>query len=144
MFKKLILRIILSGSTLLLFSCSTTVQKDHESLAAEPTEMNIKANLIFDIPDTTAAHLKMPTKLKGDLQIKVIAEVIANKPLRSHFSGDISIVFSDILTNQKYVDFQTTIEGNADGSPNQGISEAFKRFMDVIMLLANSSDNVIK
>ncbi|MBN1973687.1 MAG: hypothetical protein JW787_08620 [Sedimentisphaerales bacterium] len=144
MFKKLISRIILSGCSLLLFSCSTTVNEAHESPAAEPTEMSIKSNLILDITDTAAANLKIPSKLKGDLQIKVTAEVIRNKPLRSHFSSDISIVFSDILTSQKYLDFQTIIEGNADGSPNEGISEAFKRFMNVIMILTNSSDNVIK
>ena len=149
MFKKIVFIIILFASSLFLASCSNNTNKNHtsekyESFSNEPTDINIKASLILDIPDATAIQLKIPSKLKGDLEIKAVSEVIANKPLRSHFSGDISIIFSDTVTNQSYLDFQTTIEGNTDGSPNDGIAEAFKRFVNVIMLLSDSSGKFIQ
>ena len=149
MLKKFIILIILSVCSLLFVSCSNSVKENQvssnfETSTIKPSEVNIKSTLIFDIPDATASHFKIPSKLNGDLQIKVISEVISNKPVRSHFSVNICIVFSDTITNQSYLDFKTTIEGDADGSPSEGITEAFKRIMNVIKLLLDSSDNFIQ
>jgi hypothetical protein len=140
MSKSLLLKIFISCTSFLLFSCTSTTPQKH---IPGPTEINIKSSLSVNIPDHTAAQLKMPPKLNGDLIIKVNAESLENEPLRSHFRGSISIIFVDTVTKQSYLNFETTVEGNADGSPNEGLTEAFERFFSAIMLLAKSTDHFI-
>jgi len=142
MLKRLIFQIVIGCSFFLHASCTTTPTPARLQ-APSPTEVSIKTSLILDIPNETAAQLKIPPKLKGDLRITVNAEALENEPLRSHFFGNISIVFNDTVTSQKYLNFETTVEGYADGSPNEGMVEAFKRFFSAITLLNNSTSQFI-
>jgi hypothetical protein len=140
MSKSLFLKIIIFCISFLLVSCATAPPQKH---IPGPTEIKIKSSLGLSLPDDTAAQLKIPPKLNGDLSIKVNAEALEDEPLRSHFLGSISIVFSNTVTKQNYLNFETTVEGNTDGSPNEGVTEAFKKFFDAIMLLHRSTNQFI-
>lgn len=138
--KSQFLKIIIFCTSFLLFSCATAPPQKH---IPGPTEIKIKSSLSLSLPDETAAQLKIPQKLNGNLNIKVNAEALEDEPLRSHFLGSISIVFSNTITSQKYLNFETTVEGNADGSPNEGVTEAFKKFFEAIMLLHSSANQFV-
>jgi hypothetical protein len=140
MSKSLFLKIITFCTSFLLFSCTSTPPQKQ---IPGPTEIKIKSSLGLNLPDETAAQLKIPPKLNGNLSIKVNAEALEDEPLRSHFLGSISIVFSDTVTSQDYLNFETTVEGNADGSPHEGVTEAFKKFFDAIMLLHRSTNQFV-
>jgi hypothetical protein len=140
MSKSLLLKTFIFCTSILLFSCASTPPQKH---IPGPTEIKIKSSLGLNLPDETAEQLKIPPKLNGNLSIKVNAEALEDEPLRSHFLGSISIAFSDTVTKQNYLNFETTVEGNADGSPNEGVTEAFKRFFNVMMLLTDSTDHFI-
>ncbi len=140
MSKSLFLQIFTFCTSFLLVSCATNPPQKH---TPGPTEINIKSSLGLSLPDDTAAQLKIPPKLNGSLSIKVNAEALEDEPLRSHFLGSISIIFTDTETRQNYLNFETTVEGNADGSPDEGVTEAFKKFFDAIMLLHNSTNQFV-
>jgi hypothetical protein len=107
-----------------------------EAAVPGPARIDIRADLTLDLPEAVSTELKMPQKLRGTLRVKVDAEAIDDCPDRSRFLGTLNPAVIDMDGNHKYLAFETTAEGEADGSPGKGVAEAFTRFGNAIMLLS--------
>ncbi len=137
MIMKLIKNIVIICCVLLLTSCTSP---STQSRIPGPAVVNVKADLMLNLPNETAAELKIPSKMKGALRVTVEAEALEEDTCRSRFSGKINLTITDTESNREYLSFETSAEGEADGSPREGITEAFTRFFSAVGLMAKPMD----
>ena len=139
MIKSRVLSLVAVACSLALASCAATPRRcpcpPPEPAIPGPAKVDIRANLTVDLPAEMSTELKMPLKLKGTLHVKVDAEALDDSPGRSRFLGTLSLAVTDLDGKHKYLVFKTRAEGEADGSPGEGVAEAFTRFGNAVMLL---------
>ena len=66
----------------------------------------------------------------GRLSARVRSEAIAAKPLRSRYRGEVMLVLKQGAGTP--VDISMVVEGEYDGSPTGGISQAINRLIDAV------------
>jgi hypothetical protein len=72
--------------------------------------------------------------VEGRLSAQVRSEAIGAKPLRSRYRGEMVL----FLTRgaETLIDMNTVVEGEYDGSPTSGITQAINRFLDAVAATA--------
>jgi hypothetical protein len=120
-----VLPLIAVACSLALASCTTMPRKCPSSASPGPrvpgpAKIDMRADLTPDLPGEMSAELKMPQKLKATLRVKVDAEALDDNPDRSRFLGTLSLAVTAVDGNHEYPAFETTAEGEADGSPGGG------------------------
>ena len=66
----------------------------------------------------------------GHIQAQVRSEAIAAEPLRSRYRGEMTLVLNQ--GGRTLIDLNTVVEGEYDGSPTGGITQAINRLLDAI------------
>jgi hypothetical protein len=118
---------LLLGCIAILQGCSTT--------PPEPSVMDGSGSLVVDLPPDVAKSASFPTNLRGTFSIHAKAESISMAPPRSRYQGTIKIRVADSAGSVVYVDVDTTITGEGDGMPSDGIREYFNRLVDVVKVM---------
>ena len=68
--------------------------------------------------------------VNGHIQAQVRSEAVAPKPLRSRYRGEMTLVLNQ--GGRTLIDLSTVVEGEYDGSPTGGITQAINRLLDAI------------
>lgn len=76
----------------------------------------------------------------GRLDAQVKSEAISATPLRSRYQGEMTLVVNQ--GKETFLDMNTVINGEYDGSPTGGMVEALNRFMNAISLAERSAEKV--
>jgi hypothetical protein len=122
-----------------LGACTATPRpescKPTEGPAPGPTVLHVEASLTLRLPPEFAKQVSVPEQGKGSLLLDIKSEVIRTSPLRSRHHGSITVVLKNLDGTQTYVDFSTTVDGEADGTPNEGVGQVLHRFGSAVDLL---------
>lgn len=70
----------------------------------------------------------------GRVEAQVRAEAIAAGPLRSRYRGEMMLIVNQGA--RTLIDFNTVVEGEYDGSPTGGITQAIGRLLDALAATA--------
>jgi hypothetical protein len=119
--------VMMLGCVVILQGCST--------VPPAPSVMDGSGSLIVDLPADVAKSGSFPPNLRGTFSIHAKAESISIAPPRSRYQGTIKIHVADPSGRITYVDVDTTITGEGDGMPNDGIREYFNRLVDVVKVM---------
>jgi len=133
--------VILAGVAMIaLAGCAGTRQAcpKPEPALPGPTTININANLSLELPKELARELNAQGKVDGSLVLKVNAEAISASPVRSRYVAQIEMVMRHPDGTPVYIDFKTTMGGEYDGTPNDGVGAAFRGIMSTARLFGEA------
>jgi hypothetical protein len=107
---------------------SGSAGKSQKPVAMAPVHMHIGGNLSVDVPPDVAGPLKLPiTQLRARYSIDASSDPVATDLARSHYRGTLRISITDLKGERTYVDLNTTVEGEANGTPDEAIWSIFGR-----------------
>ncbi len=103
-----------------------------------PTDTSLNATLKLDLPPALATAGKVPAVAQGPRQLKLRAQAIAAAPLRSRFDGTFSLDLAVPDGQRRYLQCQTELHGEYDGSPNEGLERALQQVAAVLRLFRDT------
>ncbi len=132
---------ILFGLLSLTLGCSTTkhVQPDPQPVRLpQPFTINFNTSLKIDLPEEMTKEEGIPSKILGEVKFSMTSTAFEANPIRSKYSGQITLQFSDLDQTHKYLDFKSDLNGEYDGKPSECLSLGFKQATGMIRMISEA------
>ena len=139
--------LILLGLFSLTLGCSTTkhVQPDPQPVRLpQPFTLNFNTSLKIDLPEEMTKQEGTPSKILGEVKFSMTSTAFEADPIRSRYTGQITLQFSDLDQTHTYLDFTSDLNGEYDGKPSECLSLGFKQATGMITLLNQASNSINK
>src|SRR4051794_21347376 len=120
----------------LLSGCATPSSPPPVARPSVPPPARMETHSAIEINVPPAQGLPSIPAAKGKLDLVVESNSIdAN---RSHHTAQINLLVTDLAEAKTFLKLNTTISGDVEGSPSEGLSKAFGEIMHTVELLSKS------
>lgn len=128
--------LMVAGALALAAGCSSVGRMAEPPPLPEPSNVDIRATLKLDMPEEFAQQADIPPAANGTLTFTMQSAAIQAKPLRSRFTGRVTLQVSDPENTRRYVDFAADLDGEYDGAPNDAFLHGLKQAKDAAALFS--------